>query len=85
MGTARVKTRSSACAEGDYAGLPGETCPHSSCAGNTGTGIYGNWPNEGVIVDVRHIGELNYLRSSKVGQCNASAHISTTGSDLDTG
>lgn len=38
-------------------------------AGNTGAGIYkATWPSEAVIVDVRGVAELDYIRSSKVSQ-----------------
>lgn len=38
-------------------------------AGNTGTGIYGDWPCEGLVVDVRQVTELNFIRSTQVSCC----------------
>lgn len=36
-------------------------------AGNTGSGVYKNWPVEPVVVDIRGIAELDYLhRTSEV-------------------
>lgn len=33
-------------------------------AGNTGAGVYKNWPSEAVVVDVRGVAELAYQRTS---------------------
>ncbi len=48
----------------------------SFSAGNTGAGIYKDtWPKEAVIVDVRGVAELNYVRRGQV--CTANGVVSS--------
>ena len=44
-------------------------------AGNTGYGIYKDWPNEDVIINVNSIPDLHNLQRTQVTPCIIPVHL----------
>lgn len=38
-------------------------------AGNTGPGIFKDWPDQDTLIDVRHVAELRTVKQDKVKEC----------------